>query len=226
MPPTYPILAALAAALALFLAFRLARAAHLRRAARAGYFAKLAPLFNTTEVRLQPTGLPRMTGRRGALAYDLQALPDSLTFRKLPALWVMVSLPQPMPVGATLDLMARPSGQEPFSHFAQLPQLLPRPDFLPEGVAIRSDDATAVPPEYLLARHADLFDDPRVKELLISPRGLRVVILAEEAERGRYLLFRDAEMAQVPLAPGRVAPLLDRLARLAQDLHSIASEAR
>jgi hypothetical protein len=165
-----------------------------------------------------------MTGRRGDLAFDLQALPDSLTFRKLPALWVMVSLPGALPVRATIDLMARPSGQEPFTRFPDLAQSLPRPGFLPEGVAVRTDDAAGVPPLSLLAGHADLFADPKVKELVISPKGLRIVILSEEADRGRYLIFRDAEMGMAPLSPSRIAPLLDRLAALRDDLVAWAKE--
>lgn len=225
MHPAYPLIAALAAALALWLLWRLARASRARTRARAAYFDALKPLFQGGETRLQPTGLPRMTGRRGDLAFDLQALPDALAFRKLPALWVMVSLPQAMPVTATLDLMARPSGAEPFSRFADLPVSLPCPAFLPEGVAARTDDARGVPPEQLLAVHAGLFADPKVKELLISPKGLRIVVLAEEADRGRYLIFRDAELALTPLAPERVAPLLDRLAALRDDLHNWARRA-
>lgn len=222
----YPLFAVAAAGLALWLTYRLVRATHDRRIARAGYFSQLKGLFQGGETRLQPTGFPRMTGRRGGLAYDLQALPDSLTFRKLPALWVMVSLPQPLPVRATLDIMTRPTGNEVFSRYSELEQTLPRPGFLPEGTTIRSDNAALVPPEELLARHAAVFDDPRVKELLISPKGLRLVILAEEADRGRYLIFRDSELGMRPLEPTRVAPLLDRLRDLRDDLAAWSKEPR
>lgn len=221
-----PLIAAAAAALAVWLAFRLVRAARDRKLARAGNFEALKPLFEGGETRLQPTGFPRMTGRRGGLSFDLQAVPDSLTFRKLPALWVMVSLPAPMPVAATLDILSRPSGQEPFTHFATLPQMLPTPVFLPASLAVRSDDSGGVPSQALLAAHAGLFADPNVKELLISPKGLRIVILAEEADRGRFLIFRDAEMGMSPLSPARVAPLLDRLAALRADLHDWSKEVR
>ena len=226
MPPALAPFAALACGLALWLAYRLFRAARARTAARAAYFSALMPLFDAGETRLQPTGLPRMTGRRGGLSFDLQALPDALSFRKLPALWVMVSLPQDMPVQATLDLMARPSGQEPFSRFADLPQTLPSLAQLPDGVAVRTDDASRVPPASLIAAHTDLFADPATKELLISPKGLRIVILAEEADRGRFLIFRDAEMAMTPLPAARIAPLLDRLAALRADLLALAQGAR
>ena len=159
-----------------------------------------------------------MTGRRDGLAFDLQAVPDMLTFRKLPALWVLVTLPEPLPLDATLDLMARPSGNEPFTKFATLPQSLPTPPELPKEVAIRSDDASRIPPPDLIARHAPLFQNPRVKELVLSPKGLRIVILAEEADRGRFLIFREAEMGRTPLSPQRLEPILDSLAALREDV--------
>lgn len=217
MSPLIPLGLALAA-LCLWLALRLIREASERSHARAGYFSAVKPLFDRGETRLQPTGFPRMTGRRRGLSFDLQAVPDTLTFRKLPALWVLVTLPEPLPLHATLDLMARPSGNEPFTRFPTLPQSLPTPPDLPKEIAIRSDDATRVPPHDLIARHADLFTDPRVKELVLSPKGLRIVILAEEADRGRYLIFREAEMGRAPLPPARLEPLLDRLAAIREDV--------
>lgn len=217
MSPLVPLGAALAA-IGLWLGLRLISETRSRTQARAAYFEAAKSLFTGGETRLQPTGLPRMTGLRDGLSFDLQAIPDTLTFRKLPALWVLVTLPEPLPVNATLDLMARPSGNEPFTRFTTLPQSLPTPPGLPKDVAIRTDDATGIPPESLLVRHAALFDDPEVKELVISPKGLRIVLLAEEADRGRFLLFREAEMGMTPLSPARLSPLLDRLAALRDDI--------
>ena len=219
MSPLIPLGLALAA-LGLWLGTRLVQETKARIAARAGYFSALKPLFDGGETRLQPTGFPRMTGKRGSLAYDLQAIPDTLTFRKLPALWVLITLPEPMPLHATLNLMARPSGNEPFSRFPTLPHSLPTPPDLPAHVAIRTDDATLIPTSDLIVAHADLFNDPQVKEVVLSPKGLRIVILAEEADRGRFLIFREAEMGRTPLSPARVAPILDRLAALRDDILS------
>ncbi|MFN3577030.1 MAG: hypothetical protein ACK4TJ_08640 [Tabrizicola sp.] len=224
MSPLVPLGLALAA-LGLWLALRLIGESRRRAATRAGYFEAVKPLFDGGETRLQPTGFPRMTGRRGGLAFDLQAIPDTLTFRKLPALWVLVTLPEPLPLDATLDLMARPSGNEPFSRFASLPQSLPTPPHLPREIAIRTDDAARVPLARLIVDHADLFRDPCVKELVLSPKGLRIVILAEEADRGRYLIFREAEMGRSPLSPARLEPLLDRLAALRQDVLALKETA-
>jgi hypothetical protein len=206
------------AATVFWLSLRLLRETRDRATSRAAYFDAVKSLFDGGETHVQPTGFPRMTGRRDGLSFDLQAVPDTLTFRKLPALWVLVTLPDPLPLHATLDLMARPSGNEPFTKFATLPQSLPTPPDLPKDIAIRSDDATLIPPAGLIARHADLFSDPRVKELVLSPKGLRIVILTEEADRGRYLIFREAEMGRTPLPPSRLEPLLDRLAAIRKDV--------
>jgi hypothetical protein len=224
MSPLLPLALAFAA-LGLWLAFRLIRESRLRAKTRASFFNAVKPLFDGGETRIQPTGFPRMTGRRDGLAFDLQVVPDTLTFRKLPALWVLVTLPEALPLKATLDLMARPSGNEPFTRFADLPQSLPTPPDLPNEIAIRSDDATRIPPPDLVARHADLFQDRQVKELVLSPKGLRIVILAEEADRGRYLIFREAEMGRAPLSPSRLEPLLDRLAAIRKDVLALKDPA-
>lgn len=214
------LLAAGLGATALWLGWSTLQATKTRKSARAGYFDAVAPSFDRLATRIEPTGFPRLTAHLGTHAFDLQALPDSLTFRKLPALWVMVTLPTPLPVKATLDIMARPAGNEPFSHFARLPHSLPCPADLPEGTGIRSDNAAAVPPLDLIAPHLGLFADPRVKELVISPKGLRLVILADEAERGRYLIFRDLEVGRKPLPKDRLMPLIDTL----HALHKTLSE--
>lgn len=211
--------------LGLWLVFRLITASSVRSLARARYLDAVKPLFDGGEARLQPTGFPRMTGRKHGLSFDLQVIPDTLTFRKLPALWVLVTVPEPLPLQATLDLMARPSGNEPFSHFSTLRQSLPKPEGLSETVSARSDDASRIPPADLLARHFGLFDDPRVKELVLSPRGLRIVLLAEEADRGRFLIFREAEMGMTPLDPARLSPLLDRLRAIREDVLALPRDA-
>jgi hypothetical protein len=214
------LLAAALGATALWLAWVTLRASKTRKAARAGYFDRIA--FDRVTKRIEPAGFPRLTGHLGPDAFDLQAVPDNLTFRKLPALWVMVTLPVPLPVQATLDIMARPAGNEPFSHFARLPQSLPCPPDLPEGTGIRSDNAAAVPPFARIAPHLGLFADPKVKELVISPKGLRLVILADEAERGRYLIFRDLETGKTPLDPSRILPLIDTLRALRDTLTEVS----
>lgn len=210
--------------LGLALAFSLHRQGQTRTAVRARYFDVVAPLFDTPLTGLAATGFPRLSGRyRGAL-FDLQVVPDTLTYRKLPALWLLVTLPQPLAVKATLDVMLRPMGVEPFSHFRDLARQIATPANFPADCAIRSDNPDAdlpdadLPDADLVAAHIARLDPEQLKELVISPKGLRIVWLAEEADRTRYLAFRDAEMGKTALPAARLQPLLHALIALRDDL--------
>ncbi|MDP0926378.1 hypothetical protein Q0601_04240 [Paracoccus onubensis] len=194
------------------------RAAHARRLSRLAYFDHCRSLFSAPRLSRCATGFPRLSGKYGNSMADLQVVPDTLTFRKLPALWVLVTLPGPLPVLSTFNLMIRPTGVEPFSGFHRLPDQIAIPDGFPRDCAIRTDDPHHLLPEELLAPHLSLFDNPRIKELVISPMGLRIVFLAEEADRARYLLFRDAEMGRTPVSPDQIAPVLERLQAIKADI--------
>ena len=209
--------AALGATIAL-LALETWRNGRVRARRRAGFFDACARLFDSHRSAIAATGFPRLSGQYLGQTFHLQAAPDTLTFRKLPALWVLVTLPSPLPVRATLDVMIRPMGIEPFSNFRDLPAQIDTPPGFPEDCALRTDDPEALPDQDLLRQHLAIFDDKRVKELIVSPRGLRIVFLAEEAQRTRYLIYRDCEMGGEPLPPARVAACLDSLIALQQDI--------
>lgn len=194
-----------------------------RARARKGYFDLCLPLFERYEAGLAPTGFARINGwRRGSL-FDLQALPDSLTFRKLPCLWLAVSLVQPMPVAGVTSLMRRPTGNEPFSRHARLPASLAATPGLPKDLALRTDRPDAPCDPVLLARHVGvLFEEPRVKEVVIDPKGLRLVWLSEEANRRRYLLFREAELGRTAFAVDAMDEILNGLEALRDDLLTVS----
>ena len=218
------IIGAAAGAAALTLALRHRHDAEERRATRAGYFDACLRLFDAPLTGLAPSGFARVSGRYQGRLFDLQAVTDTLTYRKLPVLWLLVTIPAPMPVGATLNVMVRPTGAETFSHFGLLPIDLDPARGLPPDTVMRTDDPAGLPPESFLDAHLALFESDRVKELVIAPKGLRITYLAEEADRGRYLLFRDSEMGKQPLSPATLRPLLERLVAMAFDLDRIALE--
>ena len=192
------------------------RAARGRAASRANYFAAASTLLVDTQRQIQPTGFARIAGRYDGLRFDLQALPDTLTFRKLPALWVMVTVTEPQPSGGEAHIMARTNGQEIFSTHAQMPVSVHLPPGFPPDCTLCCTDPAALPAPKVLAMIAPLFSDPKVKEAVLSPKGIRLVVLAEEGDRANYLIFRDAELGRTPLAPQRLHYLLTMLA----DLHA------
>ena len=223
------ILLALAAALAgtgfLYALTATLREGRQRARRRAAFLDDVQGLFAGGLKRLNPDGFPRISGTYRGLTFDIQVVPDALNFRKLPSLWLLVSLPAPMPVRATFDLMMRPRGVETFSKHTELPiQMAPDPAF-PHDCAIRTDAPELLPHRQLLLRHTAILEDPRAKELLISPKGLRIVWLAEEGARGSYLLFRDSEMGLSTFPAAQVRPLLDYLIDLKDDLKAHAETA-
>jgi hypothetical protein len=134
--------------------------------------------------------------------------------RRLPALWLLVTVQSALPVTARFDLMMRPNAPTTFSNFDLLPSTVELPAGFPPGAVLRTDDPQHVLPAHLIASHLDVFEDVRAKELLITPNGVRFVWLLAEANRARYGVLRDADFGDIDLDPGTLRDLLDRLVKL------------
>lgn len=195
--------------LAAALLWALVRQTARRRRDRAAVFDAAARAFTDVRISLAPDGFARLTGRRCGRPFELRVMPDSLTMRKLPALWLLVTLTAPQPLPGHLSVMRRPQGGEGFSPFARLAHSLPAPAGAPEDAVARADHPGAAEEDFGPAI-ATLGDD-RAKEFLAGPSGLRFVWLAEEADRTRYLIFREAELGAAPVAEALAAALADRL---------------
>ncbi|MBI2718748.1 MAG: hypothetical protein HY245_10145 [Rhizobiales bacterium] len=159
-------------------------------------------------------GSARLAGDYHGLPVRVQKIVDTLNVRKLPSLWLMVTVAAPLPVAATLDLMMRPSGPTTFSNFDHLPHAVPTPAGFPELAVIRSDNPLHMLPAHVIADHLEPFFRPHGKELLIAPKGLRMVIQLAEADRVRYGVFRQAEFGVETLDPDLLRDILDRLLAL------------
>lgn len=180
-------------------------------------------LFTDILHRTDALGFPRMAGNRKGLRYDLQIVPDALAVRKLPALWLLVSLPSAMPTPHTLHLMLRPTGAEGFTRFRSLPDQHDLPAGFPPDAALRSDNPAALALAPLLLPLLGLWGD-RLKEIILSPKGLRVTLLMEEAARKNYLILRETDLGQAPVNPAALSRALDALADLRAALHATAPE--
>jgi hypothetical protein len=184
-----------------------------RSAARAGYLDLCSPLFAQPRKAVADTGFARISGQYRGQVFDIQVVPDSLSLRKLPCLWLLVSLVERLPVAGTFDVMLRATGNETFSKFGDLPDQMTAPPGFPEGCTIRTD-ARTMPGAAVIGRYMAGLDTARLKEVVVAQAGVRVVWLAEQADRGRYLLFRDAEMGDLALQPAVLQPLMDGLCGL------------
>jgi hypothetical protein len=69
-----------------------------------------------------------------------------------------------------------------------------------------------------------LFEDPRAKELVISPRGVRLVYQAAQAERAHYLVLRQARFENSKIDPALAGSLLDRAIAIAASLDGVVAD--
>jgi len=177
---------------------------------------------------LQPMGPNEPPMARGAFqGWPVQARPiiDTLSTRKLPSLWLMLTMPAPLPVAATFDFMLRPAGGSSFSNHDQLPHASPTPRGWPADGVLRTDrpdmplDISALAPLEPLLRSSQL------KEILVSPQGLRVVLLLAEADRARYGVFRQAEFGDIRVGAASLAATLTAMSGAMSRLGTIRQAA-
>jgi len=161
---------------------------------------------------------PRLSGTYRGFPIQIYPLVDTLATRRLPALWLVVTLQDKLPVKAHFDLMMRPAGPTTFSNFDHLPYTLDQQEGFPEQAVIRTDNAEDVLPASLLEPHLEPFFGPRAKELLITQNGLRIVWLLAEAERARYGVLRQAEFGKVQIDGLLARDILDRLIAIRKDI--------
>jgi hypothetical protein len=161
---------------------------------------------------------PRLSGTYRGFPIQIYPLVDTLATRRLPALWLMVTLQDKLPVKAHFDLMMRPAGPTTFSNFDHLPHTLDRQEGFPEQAVIRTNNTEDVFPASLIAPHLEPFFGPRAKELLITQNGLRIVWLLAEAERARYGVLRQAKFGEVQIEGQLARDILDRLIAIRKDI--------
>ncbi len=156
-------------------------------------FSAVKTLFENPEQSLGTgKGTWILSGTYQGHVFQLKAIIDTLATRKLPSLWLLISLPEAQPVQATLDMMLRPASATSFSNFDFLPHTLRTPEGFPPEAVLRTDALQLCPPPKMLLKHLDLFREAKAKELLISPRGLRIVMHVAEVDRLRYMVLREA----------------------------------
>jgi hypothetical protein len=199
--------AGLAAATTL-LAWRWRRDQIRLREQRRRFLAGCLGLLQDPSLTQQGADYPVLRGLHRGHKVELRPLADTLALRKLPALWLSVTIDGPTGAPGAIDALLRPTGAEHWSPSGRLPHRLPTPPSLPETTLLRADGEAAEPLVPLLP--AGFLGSTHAKEALITPKGVRLVVLVDEAERGPYLVLRQARFATVELDPDRVRPLLEQ----------------
>lgn len=164
-------------------------------------------------------GVTTFRGKIEGQNVQVQVIVDTLATRKLPSLWLSLTVMEPVKINGIFDLVMRPNSALSFSNFDLRPNVLRLPTGFPENAVIRSDVEADQLPLSGIANHVHLMADARAKELLISPQGVRFVWLVTEADRARYGVFRQADFGDVLPSPQLILTLAQKAMALRSDLN-------
>lgn len=131
----------------------------------------------------------------------IELIADTMVTRRLPQLWLRITLLETIERGGpTVGALARPTGAEYYSLVHGLPEWMAPPE-TGTSMLMRGDGrATALEAARLRASFQQLFADPLVKEIVVTPRATRLMVQASEGERAAHLFLRQTRfpLATVP----------------------------
>jgi hypothetical protein len=198
-----------------------------QRRQRAALFSQCLKLFQSYRVTQAGGDFPTLEGRYRGLPVRLEPVLDTVAWRKIPSLWLKVTVLAPNPGVGVLDFLVRPQGIEFFSPSAELAHQVRIPQGWPQHALLCTDDVARMPRLPLVDPHMALFEDPQMKELLITPRGTRLVRQLWQAQRSEYLVLRQVKFTSVSAEPGVVEFLLNAAIGISASLRggSVSAEA-
>ncbi|MBR2535833.1 MAG: hypothetical protein IKE66_07145 [Hyphomicrobium sp.] len=185
------------------------------RASRRGILDACRPLLDDARITHGGDDFPSLHGMRDTRRVHAALIPDTMTIRRLPQLWLSLTYFEKRPQSPEFAVLVRPAGTEFYSLTSQYDHRLAKPRGLPDEVLIRGSGPAAQP---LLDRTASvlgrIFSDPKVKEVAVTARGLRLVWQANEGRRGEHLLLRQSVFDGDGVAARDFEYLLDQLQSL------------
>lgn len=183
-----------------------------------------APL-DDCEHRLEPDGYPMLAGRFAGHTAEVRLIRDDVAVRKVPCLWLSVTVFFPLPGCPTLDMLARLRGTEFYAPLAGLPHRIEPPAHWPSEITVKCS-APQAPLAALSDLAADYFRDVRAKELLVTPKGVRLVHQLAQARRAEYLVLRAGHFDAEPVPRQHLLDLLTRTLDIARVLNTHVDRTR
>lgn len=185
---------------------------------RAGMFAHCKTLFSEAKVTQDDVNFPVLEGHYQGFPIKLEPIADHVGFRKLPSLWLLITVKAPQPYKGVFDFLVRPQNIEFFSPSEHLEHQLEVPGNWPQYATLKTDNPANMPPVERLDKHMDLFDDNKTKELLITAKGIRIVYQANQANQNTYRTLRSLSFEDLTIKRERLQELLDKAIAIHQDL--------
>lgn len=210
------LIAATGAATVSYLAVRDHRAA---TAARRGLLDDCSGVLDRSKLTHLESGFPQLSGSHRGRGVHVDLVLDTMTIRRLPQLWLSVTLREELPVDAAIAALVRPCGTEFYALADKLPNRLSAPaDFPPETMLRGAGRSAAALLARLRRPMATLLADAAIKEIAVTRRGARIIRQVAEGRRGDYLLLRQCGFDLDAVDPATLLPLVDGLLGLRHGL--------
>jgi hypothetical protein len=185
--------------------------------ARGQLFDACGTLLQNVQKTQDQASLPVLQGSYAGYKVGLSVVVDTLGWRKVPPLWLLIKVEANTPSIGTLDFIVRPTNNEFYSPSWQWDGVLTVPSAWPQHAILKYQQQPA--DLTLLDAHVSaLFADANMKELLLTPKMVRLTYLVKQAERGEYLIMRNAIYENTPIASDVVERLLKQAIGIRQNV--------
>lgn len=209
----------LLAALGLLMFGKYQRDAKRKVLARNTVFDDCQTLLQNVQISQNKANLPVLQGSYGGYQVALSIVEDTVAWRKLPPLWLLVKVVANKPSVGSLDLIVRPAGNEFYSPSWQWDGNLTIPPTWPQHAIIKhlhKPIDMRLLEQYVPALFADL----KMKELLVMPEFVRLTYMAKQADRGEYLIMRNAVYSETPIEKAIVENLIKQAIEIRQTIEN------
>ena len=215
------VLIALVVVLSLLMIGKYQRDAKRKVQARSTVFDDCVGLLQQAQISQDKANLPVLQGNYAGYKIALNIVEDTIAWRKLPPLWLLVKVSANKTSIGSLDVIVRPANNEFYSPSWQWDGNLNIPPNWPQHAIIKYQQ---IPVDVaLLESHVPaLFADEKMKELLIMPNMVRLTYMAKQADRGEYLILRNAVYSDAPIARHVVESLIKQAVVIRQALENVA----
>lgn len=193
---------------------------------RATFFDLCLDLFQSYRVTQEGPTFPLLSGRYREHEVRLDPVVDDMAWRKVPVLYLKVTVLKPNPYRAILDLLIRPGGVEVYSPSDELHYHVKPPEGWPEPALLCTDDPSSLPPFELITPHIGVFNDIYMKEMVVTSRGVRLTRMIWQARRLHYAVLREVNFEELYLDPSIAKTLLDTTIDIADALSNAGSVER
>lgn len=183
--------------------------AHAQRIAaeRRALLADALPLFEDATVSQLGIGYPTLNGTDGGHRVAVQLVVDSLTLRRLPRLWLVVSVFRPTGLPGPVDILCEPQVPAMVTPAERFRHVHAAPAGWPDDVRIATP-GPAAPGLEPFGEAVAVLAEPETKGILAGPGGVRIVQELARGDLGHWRVVRRVKFDVDAVSRARIARLV------------------